>query len=141
MKMIGMRVPCCLSACCRSGPLMPGKPTSRIRQLVLAITAEPRNASADGNVSTSKPECCNKSGNASRTDSLSSTRDTRGRLLMACKECSNQEESVHQTKVLDFRQCQNLAAQLAGAVHASAIATSAVVSMSKTARGLAISIG
>src|SRR5262249_50765643 len=44
-----------------------------------ATAPDARNASADANASTSKPNSLIKSGNDSRTDSSSSTTDTRGR--------------------------------------------------------------
>ena len=64
---------------------MPGNPTSRIRQFVRLTAWESRNASADANASTSRPDCCNESGSDSRTDSLSSTTHTRARALVASR--------------------------------------------------------
>src|SRR6478672_8982161 len=62
---------------------------SRRRQLVSPKPSDARNASADGNASAAKPNCRNKSGSDSRTDSSSSTTETSERLpvMTASSQC------------------------------------------------------
>src|SRR5262249_1149682 len=47
MKTIGIASPRRINSCWRAGPLMPGKPTSRIRQSVARKASDSRNASAE----------------------------------------------------------------------------------------------
>src|SRR5512145_3462191 len=80
MKTIG--ISCCrrINSCCSSGPDMLGIAMSRNRQLVSLTAFDARNASADENAWTAKPNSRSKSGSDSRTDSSSSTTDTSERL-------------------------------------------------------------
>src|SRR5262249_54997740 len=58
-------------------PDIPGIAMSRIRQLVWGTTSDAaRNASAEENTSTAKPNARSRSGSDSRTDSSSSTTET-----------------------------------------------------------------
>src|SRR6185369_12622805 len=82
MKMIGILASRLESSRCRSGPVMPGMVTSRIKHSVRPIGEESRNASADENDSAPKPSSLSKSGSDSRTDSSSSTTVTSERALL-----------------------------------------------------------
>ena len=72
---------------------------SRIRQLVFSAAPDSRNSSADENACTPKPDCSSRSGNDSRTDSLSSTTDTRQRSLTQ-PSMPQRTPTVHDTLVL-----------------------------------------
>ena len=78
MKIVG--IPCCrrISSRSRSGPLIPGMDTSRIRHRVSLMRPNARNSSAEANVSTEKPNSRSRSGSDPRTDSSSSTTETSG---------------------------------------------------------------
>src|ERR1700693_4085760 len=77
MKTIGMVLPRRDSSCCRAGPLMPGIATSRTRQSVWSTNPEARNSAAEENARDANPNVRRRSGRDSRTDSSSSTIDTR----------------------------------------------------------------
>src|SRR6202045_4680234 len=82
MKTIGISCRRSVNSLWRSGPVMPGMATSRIRHLVRQTQSDARNSSADENASTAKPNSLSKSGKDSRTDSSSSTTDTSERMTI-----------------------------------------------------------
>src|SRR3984957_14077821 len=61
---------------------MPGMAMSRIRHSVLSMELEARNSSADENAWAAKPNSSSRSGNDSRTDSSSSTTDSKERMAI-----------------------------------------------------------
>src|SRR6267143_4485822 len=63
---------------CRSSPFIPGMRTSRIRQSVEPSCADVANSSAEANAATRNPTERIKPRRDSRTDSSSSTTETRG---------------------------------------------------------------
>lgn len=107
MKTIGIRCWRSFNSRRRSGPVIPGIKTSRIRQRVWLTQSELRNSSADEKARAKKPNSLTKSGRDSRTDSSSSTTDTRGRFTRPfffwgsiTKQCANSYNGVHCTLVL-----------------------------------------
>src|SRR5436190_1134436 len=87
MNTIGIGCRRRVSSCCRSGPDMPAIATSRMRQWVWLTNSDARNASADENAWTAKPNCRSKSGSDSRTDSSSSTTETSERWTITNASC------------------------------------------------------
>src|ERR1700730_16683565 len=88
MKTIGIICLRAVNSCCRSGPVMPGMATSRIRHLVSPTQSEARNSSADENARAEYPNSLKRSGRDSRTDSSSSTIDTSGHSTLTAADAS-----------------------------------------------------
>ena len=81
MKMMGVATPQRSNSRCSSGPDISGIETSRIRQRVVSKGWLARNSAADSKALAAKPSSLNRSGSDSRTDSSSSTTETRARSM------------------------------------------------------------
>jgi hypothetical protein len=77
MKITGISIPRHFSSPQSSGPVIPAIATSRIAHRVFATASDSRYSSADENARVVKPNSFSKSGRDSRTDSSSSTIETR----------------------------------------------------------------